>query len=117
MQMPDGATPPRHADSTLIRALARAFRWKRKLESGEIATIAELAEGKGIAASYITRVLRVTLLAPEIVEVILDGRQGPGGDAGVDAGAVSGMLDGADHSAWSSDTNGPKRSSEGEKSR
>ncbi|MFC3615777.1 hypothetical protein ACFORG_18645, partial [Lutimaribacter marinistellae] len=56
---------------------ARAFRWKRMLESGEYATIAELAEREGMAPSYITRVLRLTLLAPDIVEAILDGKQGP----------------------------------------
>ncbi|UYQ70874.1 hypothetical protein OF122_12460 [Pelagibacterium flavum] len=47
------------------------------LESGEYATIAELAEREVIAPSYMTRVLRLTLLAPEIVEAILDGKQGP----------------------------------------
>jgi hypothetical protein len=57
--------------------LARAFRWKRLLDSGEFATIAELAEREGIAPSYMTRVLRLTLLAPDIVEAILDGKQGP----------------------------------------
>jgi hypothetical protein len=77
MQMPDGAMPPRRTDSTLVKALARAFRWKRMLESGEFATIAELAEREGIAPSYMTRVLRLTLLAPDIVEAILDGQQGP----------------------------------------
>ena len=77
MQMPDSANKPRRADSTLVKALARAFRWKRMLESGEVATIAELAEREGIAPSYMTRVLRLTLLAPDIVEAILDGKQGP----------------------------------------
>ena len=47
------------------------------LDSGEFATIAELAEREGIAPSYMTRVLRLSLLAPDIVEAILDGRQGP----------------------------------------
>ena len=74
--MPEGATQPRRADGTLVKALARAFRWKRMLESGEFATIAELAEREGIAPSYMTRVLRLTLLAPDIVEAILDGKQG-----------------------------------------
>ena len=77
MQLPDGAAQPRRTDNTLVKALARAFRWKRMLESGEFATIAELAEREGIAPSYMTRVLRLTLLAPDIVEAILDGRQGP----------------------------------------
>jgi hypothetical protein len=75
MQLPEGATQSQQTDSTLVKALARAFRWKRMLESGEFATIAELAEREGIAASYMTRVLRLTLLAPEIVEAILDGKQ------------------------------------------
>jgi hypothetical protein len=77
MQMPDCVRPERTMDSTLVKALARAFRWKRMLESGEFATIAELAEREGIAPSYLTRVLRLTLLAPEIVEAILDGKPGP----------------------------------------
>ncbi len=47
------------------------------LESGEFATIAELAERERIAPSYMTRVLRLTLLAPDIVEAIVDGKQGP----------------------------------------
>ena len=77
MQLPEGAQQRRKNDSTLIKALARAFRWNRMLESGEFATIAELAEREGIAPSYMTRVLRLTLLSPDIVEAILDGKQGP----------------------------------------
>ena len=88
MQLPEGAAQPRRTDNTLVKALARAFRWKRMLESGEFATIAELAEREGIAPSYMTRVLRLTLLAPDIVEAILDG-SGARGDAGADAGAVT----------------------------
>ncbi|MFC3614790.1 hypothetical protein ACFORG_13540 [Lutimaribacter marinistellae] len=77
MVLPDGAVQPRRTDSTLVKALARALRWKKMLDSGEFATIAELAEREGIASSYSTRVLRLTLLAPDIVEAILDGKQGP----------------------------------------
>ena len=77
MQLPEGAAQPRRTDSTLVKAMARAFRWKRMLDSGEFATIAELAEREGIAPSYMTRVLRLTLLAPDIVEAILDAKQGP----------------------------------------
>ncbi|KAA8607581.1 hypothetical protein AL036_10415 [Salipiger aestuarii] len=76
MQLPEGVKQPRRTDSTLVKALARAFRWKRMLESGKFTTIAELAEREGIASSYMTRVLRLTLLAPDIVELILDGKQG-----------------------------------------
>lgn len=77
IQLPEGAAQPRRSDSTLVKALARAFRWKRMLESGQFATIAELAECEGIAPSYTTRVLRLTLLAPDIIEAVLDGKQGP----------------------------------------
>jgi hypothetical protein len=77
MQLPEGATQPRRTDNTLVKALARAFRWKRMLESGEFASISELAENEGIAFTYMARVLRLTLLAPDIVEAILDGRQRP----------------------------------------
>jgi hypothetical protein len=70
------ATRPR-IDSALIKALARGFRWKRMLESGHFTTIGDLASKEGIAPSYMTRVMRLTLLAPEIVEAIVDGRQGP----------------------------------------
>jgi hypothetical protein len=77
MHLPEGAAPSRRTDSALIKALALAFRWRRMQESGDFATIAELAEREGIASSYMTRVLRLTLLAPEIVEAILEGKQGP----------------------------------------
>lgn len=78
--LPDGSnseTVRPQFENTLIKALARAFRWKRMLETGEFATIADLAEREGIAPSYMTRVLRLTLLAPDIVEAILDGKQRP----------------------------------------
>lgn len=76
MQMPDGATQLGRTDSTLVKALTRAFRWKCMLESGEFATMAELAEREGIAPSYMTRVLRLAQLEPGIIEAVLDGRQG-----------------------------------------
>ena len=59
MQPPEGAASPCSTDSTLVKALARTFRWKRMLGLGHFATIAELAEREGIAPSYITRVLRL----------------------------------------------------------
>ena len=77
MQLPDGGTQSRRTDSTLVKALGRAFRWKRMLESGEFTTIVELAERERIAPSYMTRVLRLTLLSPDIVEAIMDGKHGP----------------------------------------
>lgn len=77
MQLPAGSAQLRKTDNTVIKALSRAFRWKNMLESGDFATIAELAQREGIAPSYMTRVVRLTLLAPEIVEAILDGKQRP----------------------------------------
>lgn len=68
----------RRQDITLIKAVARAFRWRRMLEEGRFATLTELAEAEKINRSYVCRVLRLTLLAPDIVEAILDGRQPEG---------------------------------------
>ena len=65
----------RRQDITLIKAVARAFRWRKMLETGRFGTLAELAAAEKINASYVSRVLRLTLLAPDIVEAILDGRQ------------------------------------------
>ena len=73
----DWAPPPR-IDNALIKAVARAYRWQRMLESGEYGTLADLADAERISRSYVSRVLRLTLLAPEIVERILDGRPAPG---------------------------------------
>lgn len=69
--------PRRRPDTTMARALARAFRWRRMLEDGKVATVEEIAAAEKINASYVSRVLRLTLLAPDIVEAILDGRQPP----------------------------------------
>jgi hypothetical protein len=68
----------RRQDITLIKAVARAFRWRRMLEEGRFATLTELAEAEKINRSYLCRILRLTLLAPDIVEAILDGRQPEG---------------------------------------
>lgn len=62
----------------LIKALARAFRWRKLIETGAYATIQEIADAENVNPSYVGRVMRLTLLAPEIVEAILDGRQHPG---------------------------------------
>lgn len=74
MQLPEGVQQSRRTDNTLVKALARAFRWKHMLDSGELATIGELAEKEDIAFTYMARVLRLTLLSPNLVEAILDGR-------------------------------------------
>ena len=66
------------ADETLIRALARAHRWRRLLDKGTYRSAGELAEAEGVTRSFVNRLLRLTLLAPDIVEAILDGRQPKG---------------------------------------
>ena len=65
-------------DETLIRALARAHRWKQMLEDRRYRSAGELAEAEGVTRSFVNRLLRLTLLAPDIVEAILDGRQPKG---------------------------------------
>jgi hypothetical protein len=70
----DDWAPPPKIDGALIKALARAHRWQRLLESGEYGTLAELADAERISRSYVCRLLRLTLLAPDIVERILNGR-------------------------------------------
>jgi hypothetical protein len=74
---PDGAAwaPRPRADNAMVKALARAFRWRKQLDEGAYGTIDDLAKSKGIGKTYVSQVLRLTLLAPEIVEAILDGRQ------------------------------------------
>ena len=79
---PDGvaavAAPRARVDSALLKALARGFRWRRLLETGDFATIEEIADAENINPSYVSRVVRLTLLTPEIVEAILAGRQPEG---------------------------------------
>ncbi|MGV8986063.1 MAG: hypothetical protein ACOH2H_07260 [Cypionkella sp.] len=79
MVLPEGATPKESSgSSTVVKALARAFRWKKMIESGAFTTIGDLAAHEKIAPTYMTRVMRLTLLAPEIVEGIVQGRLGNG---------------------------------------
>jgi hypothetical protein len=62
-------------DEALIRAVVRAHRWKRLLEQKKYRCVSELAEAEGLTRSFVNRLLRLTLLAPDIVEAILDGQQ------------------------------------------
>jgi hypothetical protein len=81
---PDGApwsAPKARIDNTLVKALARAHRWKRMLEEGRYGSVTELAAGEKLDRGYLGKILMLTLLAPDIVEAILDGRQPP--DLGV----------------------------------
>jgi ParB-like chromosome segregation protein Spo0J len=74
------------------KALSRAFRWRKMLDARVHATLEDLARAKGVAPSYGSRVLRLTLLAPEIVEAILRGAA-VGGHA---AGGVTGVPGGVE---------------------
>jgi hypothetical protein len=60
-------------DGTLMKALARAWRWQRMLDEGVYATVSEIGDAENISKSYVSRILRLALLAPEIVERILAG--------------------------------------------
>ncbi|MBF0589174.1 MAG: hypothetical protein HQL53_08605 [Magnetococcales bacterium] len=70
--------PPIQPDEKLIKALAQGFHWRRLLESGKVETIRKLAAEEKVDPAHIGRMLRVTLLAPDIIEAILDGRQPEG---------------------------------------
>jgi hypothetical protein len=75
--VPDGvptcSQPSARVESTLVKAIARAHRWKNMLESGSYASVAELAAAERINVSYLARVLRLTLLSPNLVEGVLAG--------------------------------------------
>ena len=79
---PDGVTsapaPRTRVDSALLKALARGFRWRKLLETGHFATIEEIAKAENINPSYVSRLLRMTLLAPEIGKAILAGNHPAG---------------------------------------
>jgi hypothetical protein len=74
----DTAAIRTRADPAMVKALARAFRWKRMLDGGRYASISEIAAKEKIDRGYVGSILRLTLLAPDIVEAILDGRQPAG---------------------------------------
>jgi len=77
---PEGAvpTPKPRCDETLVKALVRAHRWRRRIESGQAKSITDLAEQEGVTDAYVCRLLPLTCLAPDVVEAILDGRQPKG---------------------------------------
>jgi hypothetical protein len=76
--LPDNVSawgPPRpKVNSVLVKALSRAWRWKRLAESGKYGTLSELAKAEGVNFSYLCRVLRLSLLSPIILDAILDGK-------------------------------------------
>ena len=92
--MTDGVAPvTTRADPALVKALARAFRYQRMLDQGRYATITEMAAAERIERGYLGSLLRLTLLAPDIVSAILDGRQPDGLSCAVLAGRVTVVWD------------------------
>jgi hypothetical protein len=78
---PEGVAAPARKpsrDATLIKTLVRAHRWRRKIESGQARSVTDLAEQEGVTDAYVCRPLPLTCRAPDILEVILDGRQPKG---------------------------------------
>jgi hypothetical protein len=73
-----GEAVPTRADPALVKALAGAFRYQRLLDGGRYASISEMADAEKIERGYLGSLLRLTLLAPDIVQGILDGRQPDG---------------------------------------
>ena len=73
-----GTAQETRGDPVLVKALARAFRWQRMLEEGRYGSIRELAAAEGVDRAHVGRQLNLTLLAPDVVEDIMDGRD-PGG--------------------------------------
>jgi hypothetical protein len=72
------SAPKPSRDETLVKALVRAHRWRRRIESGRAKSITDLAEHEGVTDAYVCRLLPLTCLAPDIVEAIRDGRQPKG---------------------------------------
>lgn len=70
-------TPVGRVDTTIVKALVRAHRWRHMLESKRFSTVRELAKAEKINESYLGRTLRLTLLSPALTEALLDGRQSP----------------------------------------
>ena len=61
-------------DGTLVKALARAWRWQRMLDEGVYTTVSEIGDAENISKSYVSRILRLALLAPDLIEAILAGK-------------------------------------------
>lgn len=92
---PDGAAPavPATVDDTMVKMLVKAHRWRRRIESGKARSITDLAGQENVTVPYVTRILALTGLAPDIVMAILDGRQPRGLSANAMLGNVPEVWD------------------------
>ena len=61
-------------DGALLKALARAWRWQRMLDGGLYTSVSDIGDAESISKSYVSRILRLALLAPDIIEMILERR-------------------------------------------
>jgi hypothetical protein len=68
-------SPAPRVDTALLKAVVRAHRWREMLESGTYSCAADLAKAEKVNDSYVSRVLRLTLLSPDVVEAVVSGRQ------------------------------------------
>ena len=65
----------RTQDPHILRAIGRAWSWRRRMDAGEFATIQELAEAVGLAERHVSRQLRLAYLAPEVLKRLICGRE------------------------------------------
>ena len=82
-------------DGTLVKALARAWRWQRMLDDGVYASVSEIGDAENISKSYVSRILRLALLAPDLVDANSGRTHGSGAGAGEAGAAAAGELGGA----------------------
>ena len=72
---PDAATVTGGFDVPMIKTLGKAFYWKRLIDDGTYPTTSDLARALKLEPGWAAEVLRMTMLAPDIVEAIFEGRQ------------------------------------------
>lgn len=72
---PHGTNDHPHPDATLIKALGSAWNWRRTLERGSVRSVVDFARASGCTVRYVTRLLKIAYLAPDIIEAILASRQ------------------------------------------
>jgi len=71
------AREARAQDPHILKALGRAWAWRRRLESGEITTAADLAKLEGVTDRFISRTMRLSYLSPKVLERLVVGREPP----------------------------------------
>lgn len=64
-------------DAVLLKAVVRAWRWRRGIEEGRWASLSDIAERAGVTVSFVCRMLALTTLAPDLLQSVLDGQATP----------------------------------------